>query len=239
MNSLVSRSRAVVGISIAAIAAGSAVGVAVAGGVGSKPAASGYDACAAKNGALRLTASNGQCPHGTKAVTIGAQGPKGATGATGPAGPQGDTGATGPQGATGDAGATGPQGPSGVISSYSQLVESPSFPYSPVDPNVWTTLVSTTVPAGNYEVSAKAYFYNADTTGNDALVTCQLYAPTSVDYSYATIPNHGYETVPTQMEVSVTESTQLKFTCNNYGRRVNAGQAKISAIPLQAINRVS
>ncbi|MEU1071917.1 MULTISPECIES: collagen-like protein [unclassified Streptomyces] len=41
-------------------------------------------------------------------------GPKGDTGATGPAGPTGATGATGPQGLAGATGATGPQGSPGV-----------------------------------------------------------------------------------------------------------------------------
>ena len=44
---------------------------------------------------------------------VGAQGPKGEKGDTGPRGPQGETGATGPQGPRGETGATGPQGPKG------------------------------------------------------------------------------------------------------------------------------
>ncbi len=43
----------------------------------------------------------------------GAQGPQGETGATGPQGPKGETGAIGPQGPRGETGATGPQGPKG------------------------------------------------------------------------------------------------------------------------------
>lgn len=44
---------------------------------------------------------------------VGAQGPKGEKGDTGPRGPQGETGVTGPQGPRGETGATGPQGPKG------------------------------------------------------------------------------------------------------------------------------
>ena len=44
---------------------------------------------------------------------VGAQGPKGEKGDTGPRGPQGETGATGPQGPRGETGAPGPQGPKG------------------------------------------------------------------------------------------------------------------------------
>ena len=53
---------------------------------------------------------NGAGPEGPKGDT-GAQGPAGAQGATGPQGPKGDTGAQGP---AGPQGATGPQGPAGT-----------------------------------------------------------------------------------------------------------------------------
>ena len=43
----------------------------------------------------------------------GERGPQGETGATGPQGPKGETGAIGPQGPRGETGATGPQGPKG------------------------------------------------------------------------------------------------------------------------------
>ena len=53
-----------------------------------------------------------QGPQGETGAT-GPQGPKGETGATGPQGPKGETGAIGPQGPRGETGATGPQGPKG------------------------------------------------------------------------------------------------------------------------------
>ena len=53
-----------------------------------------------------------QGPKGEKGDT-GPQGPQGETGATGPQGPQGETGATGERGPKGETGATGPQGPQG------------------------------------------------------------------------------------------------------------------------------
>ena len=46
---------------------------------------------------------------------VGATGPKGDTGATGPLGPTGAAGPTGPVGGTGAVGATGAQGPTGVV----------------------------------------------------------------------------------------------------------------------------
>ena len=56
--------------------------------------------------------SGPQGPRGEKGDT-GERGPQGETGATGPQGPKGETGATGPQGPQGETGATGPQGPKG------------------------------------------------------------------------------------------------------------------------------
>lgn len=56
--------------------------------------------------------SGPQGPRGEKGDT-GERGPQGETGATGPQGPKGETGATGPQGPRGETGATGPQGPKG------------------------------------------------------------------------------------------------------------------------------
>ena len=53
-----------------------------------------------------------QGPRGEKGDT-GERGPQGETGATGPQGPKGETGAIGPQGPRGETGATGPQGPKG------------------------------------------------------------------------------------------------------------------------------
>lgn len=53
-----------------------------------------------------------QGPRGEKGDT-GERGLQGETGATGPQGPQGETGATGPQGPKGETGAIGPQGPKG------------------------------------------------------------------------------------------------------------------------------
>ena len=52
--------------------------------------------------------------NGTAWTQLGATGPQGVQGATGPQGPIGLTGATGPQGPIGLTGATGPQGPIGL-----------------------------------------------------------------------------------------------------------------------------
>jgi hypothetical protein len=97
-------------------------------------------ACADKQGLMRLMSSSG-CKMGETALSwnrigpigpIGPQGPAGPTGASGPQGPVGQTGATGPTGPvgqTGAAGPTGPQGPQGVAG-----LPGPTGPQGPVGP---------------------------------------------------------------------------------------------------------
>jgi Collagen triple helix repeat (20 copies) len=101
-------------------AAGLAVVVAAAAGVGtalaasSKPASTTIHVCRkASNGELFLW---GHCPSGYAAYwwnVTGPAGPKGATGDTGDTGDTGATGATGLTGLTGDIGPTGLTGPAG------------------------------------------------------------------------------------------------------------------------------
>ena len=67
----------------------------------------GLQACASASKVLALV-SHKKCASGFTRVTVGAQGPKGATG------PKGVVGAQGPEGATGAAGATGARGPQGL-----------------------------------------------------------------------------------------------------------------------------
>jgi type VI secretion system secreted protein Hcp len=77
-----------------------------------------YYSCVNKNsGTIKMVKENTSCSNSEEKIIWNQVGPKGDTGATGPAGPQGpkgDVGATGPQGLKGDTGETGPQGPPGV-----------------------------------------------------------------------------------------------------------------------------
>jgi type VI secretion system secreted protein Hcp len=77
-----------------------------------------YYACVNKNsGTIKMVKENTSCSNSEEKIIWNQVGPKGDTGATGPAGPEGpkgDVGATGPQGLKGDTGETGPQGPQGL-----------------------------------------------------------------------------------------------------------------------------
>jgi type VI secretion system secreted protein Hcp len=77
-----------------------------------------YYACVNKNsGTIKMVKENTSCSNSEEKIIWNQVGPKGDTGATGPAGPQGpkgDVGAAGPQGLKGDTGETGPQGPQGL-----------------------------------------------------------------------------------------------------------------------------
>ncbi len=101
---------------------------------------------------------------------VGATGPPGATGLDGPqgpAGPQGAAGATGPQGA---AGASGPAGISAARFVPTGAVELP-------DSGDFERLAVTTVPAGNYVVTATVSFF--DNPNDDNSVICELRSGTN------------------------------------------------------------
>jgi type VI secretion system secreted protein Hcp len=73
-----------------------------------------YYACVNKNsGTIKMVKENTSCGNSEEKIIWNQVGPKGDTGATGPAGqqgPKGDVGAIGPQGSKGDTGETGPPG---------------------------------------------------------------------------------------------------------------------------------
>ena len=97
---------------LALVAAGTAVGAAIAGPVDGQGVIHGCYTNKAVNGShvFVLQDASTNCPAGTTAISWNQQGP---AGPAGPAGPQGPAGATGPQGQAGPAGAIGPAGPKG------------------------------------------------------------------------------------------------------------------------------
>ena len=70
-------------MALAAIAAFAAAGLVTTGVALAAPAASGYKACANSSHKLALENSSGNCPHNYSKVTVGAKGPRGATGSSG------------------------------------------------------------------------------------------------------------------------------------------------------------
>jgi hypothetical protein len=118
----------------------------------------------------------------------GPPGPQGLQGAIGPAGPQG------PQGGTGATGAAGPQGPAGngVVSvSYAWAPPNTYWPLSLSSNGGYNELAELALPAGNYVMTARAYFY----TDDPWVIAYCLIADRSdgTGYWYAQSKTHGEE----------------------------------------------
>lgn len=92
---------------------------------------------------------------------VGKTGAPGKTGATGKTGPTGKTGAEGPKGAT---------GPNGVANGYSASGKEPVEFTGKKE----VTVVSKSVPAGNYIVSAKTVVSSSATAAIRAAAVCEL-----------------------------------------------------------------
>ena len=190
-------------------------------------------------GALRVIDTGTSCRNGETALTIsqtGPQGPQGVQGPAGPAGPQGPQGpqgSAGPQGATGDPGPQGPQGApgSGLPDVYSARQ---TLPVTPLIGRV--ILVSLTVPAGSYAISAKAMGINGSNLGHT--MHCSL---STGDEAYGTA--RGNETMdlfyggltqvtlPLQDVATFTADTTISLGCSGptFGQVTGAGAA-ITAI---------
>ena len=154
------------------LAAGAAVLVAlVAGGVSyaSIPGAGGViSACYDKqSGQVRIYDAGGGIPKGCgkteTAISWNQQGPKGDKGDTGPQGPAGPTGGAGPPGPAGPAGATGPAGPAGSAGTSAAF----SASRGAVTVAGLTTIISKTLPAGNYVLTAHVNLINPGSEGAD------------------------------------------------------------------------
>jgi hypothetical protein len=117
------------------------------------------------NGQLRIVNDPGECRPPEISIfwnKVGPQGPPGPTGPTGPTGPMGPIGATGPTGPTGS------EGPPGTGNVW--IVRQGAIP---VDLNEITVpILSLTVPAGTYAISAKVSVSNAADTAQP--VYCYL-----------------------------------------------------------------
>lgn len=113
-------------------------------------------------GGLRVidTAKTSNCGPGEVALNWNQQGPKGDTGPQGPIGPKGDAGAQGAAGPKGDTGLQGPIGPSdGYIARHPNEAISVAGDGQDV--------VSLSVRAGSYMITAKANIQNQDPNGNE------------------------------------------------------------------------
>jgi len=121
------------------------------------------------------------CEEGYRAVRWnitgprGATGPKGETGATGETGPKGETGATGAPGQDGAPGQQGPQGEPGEPGEPGAPGTSAVYTGSPGNNDIVTgdfAVVSVSVPAGKYAVTATTKALNAG--GNVRTASCGI-----------------------------------------------------------------
>lgn len=128
-------------------------------------------ACSTKSNALRLNTAKGGCPAGTKAVVIGAAGPRGATGSRGAAGAQGEQGTQGATGTQGAQGAQGEQGPAAAAETdamtkgFTGTWDGSEWDWGPLSP--WMSVE----PGQTYLV---AFDITVTGDGSDAYFNCQV-----------------------------------------------------------------
>jgi hypothetical protein len=161
------------GVSGATGPAGAASGGGAQGATGSK-GANGVAGTSGLTGPIGATGETG--PTGIKGVT-GITGPTGATGetgSTGVTGAKGASGGTGPTGGTGLTGATGETGASGAVGGYS-ATQPGTVAFTSGTEGTPTTIVSRTLLAGHYIVSATVELQLSDTKpGGQASTGCKL-----------------------------------------------------------------
>jgi hypothetical protein len=141
-------------------------------------------------------------------------------------GPTGSTGSTGPTGPTGSTGPTGPTGPS---NGYSDLAGGISV-------NTGATVVSLTVPAGSYMVTAKAV---PTITSGNAAMRCDLNATdgTNIDTAFATLAVASgasfADTTISLLAPTTTNGGTLTVSCSGTG--VTIFNAHLAAIKLDTV----
>lgn len=181
------------------------------------------------NGATGAAGTNGLS--GTNGAN-GANGPNGATGLDGTNGANGANGANGPNGANGAAGLDGTNGTDGSDGAAGVLGPLSNTGALTVLPTAApaTTVVSLTVPAGNYVVFAKSQLSHS---GAGDTVTCLLKAgTTTVDQaSMKTLP--ALAAIPMALQaVTTTSPTQLSLQCSVAVADGTANFSSLIALPV-------
>jgi hypothetical protein len=159
------------------------------------------------------------------------RGARGATGATGAQGPAGPAGALGPAGAAGPQGVPGPQGPQGPAS-LAMAYAGARGAFNIADNRV-VTVISKTVPAGTYVVSAKANFFS---TGTES-VSCQIYAgATELDLArWKPSAANLTTTLPLQGVGTASPAQPLRLVCSTAADNGAIDDSKLTAIPVSAV----
>jgi len=189
------------------------------------------------SGQLRVinTAVGARCRRREGALNWSETGPPGPRGGGGPAGKTGKTGATGKTGLTGQ---TGAQGPSNAYTASQTGVLALAAGAKEV--------LSLSLPAGKYVVTASVDLANEDSkgSGNTEKATCvladipKLTAQVSATATVPFIETLGTaETVPLDGTWSLPELERLELSCTRLsGGNTSASLARIDAIQVAAIN---
>ncbi|HUQ62465.1 MAG TPA: hypothetical protein VM121_01770 [Acidimicrobiales bacterium] len=187
------------------------------------PSGNVINGCYSKSGgALRvIDGSVTACKSGETSLAWNVQGPVGPQGPAGATGPAGGTGPIGPVGPAGPQGLTGAQGPAGI--SAARFV--PGGARLPVNGDS-QQLAVTTLPAGNYVVTATASF--EDVAGGENSVECEIRMPEGGLASEFTAMAKGFslhnQTSSEVASLTVTggaampTSGEISFWCRAEGR---------------------
>jgi hypothetical protein len=199
------------------------------------------------SGTLRVIGTNptvggGTCSPGEQALNWNQIGRTGATGLTGATGPIGATGATGPGGAAGAPGATGATGPRGAdgtngtagAAGTSDLYIASQLQFGQVIQSATETVITKTVPAGNY-----AIFARLDVNSNDgSVVRCVMRANGVAvdDTSSFFVDSHGALFVPLQGAASMATAGPILVECNeSTDHAIDITAVQLSAIKVTTI----
>jgi hypothetical protein len=215
-------------IALAAVAAG----VALATGVTLPFSGDGntINGCYSSGGALKLeTTSAPTCPSGYVPIHWNVTGPQGPVGPQGIQGARGLTGATGAQGANGAPGATGATGATGAAGVSDAYVGSNDAPVGILrSPAGDYEVVSVTVPAGNYVVTATSQLFDFDNSGSS---NCTLLADaTPIDGKTGSVEELESQPMAFSGVASLPSGGKLSISCWTFQDGVEMWNSKLIAL---------
>jgi hypothetical protein len=189
------------------------------------------------SGVVRMVARTARCRRGESKLSWSTTGPAGANGANGA---NGKDGAQGREGAQGKEGAVGKNGLNGAVAGYFASNFGPVWFTEAVE----VTVVSKTIPPGNYLVFAKTAIYSTagaavragavcELLDNGTVIDASLWTQTLAKWGGGTFM--GESTLPEQAALSTKEPTTLTLTCSDRsadesGQTIGAYFSQIDAV---------
>ncbi len=198
-------------------------------------------ACVKKpSGTARIVTGKVKCKKGESKLSWNTEGIMGKNGANGTNGTNGAAGANGATGANGTNGTNGTDGTNGAVGGFSVThTGTEGVNFTTGSEGSPTTIVSRTLPAGNYIVNAKVELLLADSkTGGFASVNCKLLdapsgggAAASDSSTWATLINFPFiffdlaqNTLPFSLAVnSASHSSTISVACYMPIKEANGG----------------